>query len=109
MPKFPEAVLERLRSIDHTYVDQRYISEQDIRLYVWFHEHLFNEILNVGGQERGYTFRQRGETCLLIYKATFEGVHQVVFLTASTPIGCIRILFRQFYAEKLRWVSDKYA
>lgn len=108
MPTIHAQYLERLRSIDSTYKDQRYISEQDMRLYVWFHEMLFNEILNSGGLERGYTFRQRGEQCLLIYKATFDGIPQVVFLTSGRPIDCIRILFRQFYAETLKWVNDKY-
>ncbi len=108
MPTIHDGILTQLRTIDSKYVDQRAVSEQDLRLYVWFHEYLFNEILELGGLERGYTFRQKAETCLLIYKATFDNIPQVVFLTARTPVGCIRILCRQFYAETLRWTKDKY-
>lgn len=109
MPELAEVLLERLRSIDKTYVDQRYISEQDMRLYVWFHEHLYDEILNLGGEERGYSFRQQGLNCLLVYKATFAGVRQVVFCTSTNPVSCIRSFFKRFYADTLKWVPDKYA
>lgn len=109
MPSLPDVYLERLRSIDKTYVDQRYISEQDLRLLVWFHNQLYNEMLKVGRLERRYSFRQRDQTCLLVYSVTWEDIPQVVFITSDTPIGCIRTLFRKFYAETLKWVRDKYA
>lgn len=108
MPSIHKGILKQLRTIDAKYVDQRAVSEQDLRLYVWFHEYLYNEILDLGGQERGYTFRERGDTCLLIYKATFDDIPQVVFVTSQTPVGCMRIFCRQFYADKLRWTNDKY-
>lgn len=109
MPKIHDGILEQLLTVSIDYKDNRCVSEQDLRLYVWFHEHLFSEILNLGGLERGYTFRQRDERCLLVYKATFEGVHQVVFITSTHPVSCIRILFKQFYGDRLKWVPDKYA
>lgn len=109
MPKIHKGVLAQLQTVADDYKDQRCVSEQDLRLYVWFHEHLFNEILNVGGMERGYTFRQRGDVTLLVYKATFDGVHQVVFLTDRSPVRCMRSLCKRFYAGTLRWVPDKFA
>lgn len=108
MKALSKVLLERLRSVTLDLTDQRYVSEQEVRLYVWFHEMLFDEIINLGGAERGYVFRQRGETCLLVYKATFDGIPQVVFVTGGNPVDCIRILFRQFYGETLKWVKDKY-
>lgn len=102
-------VLERLRTITSKYNDSREASEQELRLYHWFHTYLFDEMLEIGGEERGYVFRQSHDGILLVYKATFAGVPQVVFITGRTPVDCMRIICRQFYQETLKWVPDKYA
>lgn len=109
MPAIGKGLLERLKLIDNAYGDCRYHPEQELRLYVWFHEHLFSELSQIGGVETGYVFRQRGELTLLVYKAKFDGTQRVVFVTASTPVLCMKILCRKFYADELKWVDDKYA
>lgn len=108
MPDIPEVWVKRLQEITDCYKDTQYITAQEQRLYVWFHDCLFNEIVSLGGMERGYTFRQSHRGTMLIYKATFEGVHQVVFVTAHDPARCIQIFCKKFYAETLDWVTDKY-
>ncbi len=100
--------MERLRNITLGMEDTRYCTEQDLRLYVWFHEILYNEILELGGLERGYTFRQRNDMCLLVYKVTFDGIPQVVFLTDHTPVRCIATLFRKLHGGNIKWVKDKF-
>ena len=102
-------VLARLREVTGTFADSAGATAQGLRLYVWFHEVLADEILDAGGVETGCVFRQKGYMTLLVYKATFDGVRRVVFVTARTPLCCIQILCRQFYSETLRWVDDKYA
>ncbi len=109
MPEIPDVWVTRLQQITDEYKTSEGVTAQEQRLYVWFHDCLFNEIGRLGGVERGYTFRQSSRGTMLIYKATFEEVHQVVFVTAHDPIRCIQIFCRKFYAETLDWVTDKYA
>lgn len=109
MPELNDGVLKRLRQLDGKFRDNDFYPEQELRLYVWLHEHLFDEIVKIGGVETGYVFRQRGDMCLLVYKAKFDGVQRVVFLTAPTPVRCIKSLCRKFYADQLKWVDDKFA
>lgn len=109
MPEIPEVWQTRLRKITDEYKDSEGVSAQEQRLYVWFHDCLFNEVISLGGVERGYTFRQSHRGTLLVYKATFDGAQQVVFITAHDPIRCIQIFCKRFYADELVWVADKYA
>lgn len=109
MPVIHPKRLERLQQITDQYTDTAGATEEELRLYVWFHRCLYSEILDAGGQERGYTFRQKEEMCLLVYKATFDGTPQVVFVSGRVPLDCIRSLCSQFYGGRLKWVVDKYA
>lgn len=101
-------VLQRILAIKNDYADTLEATSQELRLYHWFHTYLCQEILNIGGVETGYVFRQSDRGTLLVYKATFEDVRRVVFVSASTPVECMRIFCRQYYDDQLKWVKDKY-
>ena len=101
-------VRARLQEITGSFKDSHGAMEQELRLYVWFHVYLFDEIITIGGEETGYVFRQKGEQTLLVYKATFDDVRRVVFVTGASPVECMRSMCRQFYGGTLKWVNDKY-
>jgi len=100
---------ERLMLIEGKYEDTWAATAQELRLYVWLHEFFAQELLEVGGEEVSWVFRRRGDMTLLVYKAQFDGIQRVVFITARTPTRCIKSLCRQFYNDQLKWVPDKYA
>jgi len=101
-------ILKRILAIKDDYADTMEATSQELRLYHWFHAYLCDEMGQIGREEISYTFRQSHQGTLLIYKTRHEGTQWVVFVTAGTPVGCMRILCRQFYNETLKWVPDKY-
>lgn len=108
MSKLNPRVVARLQEITDEYKTSTGVTAQELRLYVWFHECLYNEILDLGGEETGYVFRHSYRGVLLVYKATFDGVRRVVFITAHTPVQCMQIFCRQLYEGQLDWVKDKF-
>lgn len=109
MPTASKGMVDRLKEISLEYGDYRVADEVELRLYVWFHMYLFDELSQIQGVERGYTFRSRGLLTLLVYKATVKGLPRVVFITGNSPVDCMKIFCKQFYAGTLKWVDDKYA
>lgn len=109
MPQIHPGILQQLELIDPSDADSWPARTQQLRLYVWFHELLYNEVLDLGGEEKAYTFRQMDDYVLLVYKASFDGIQQVVFTSGPTPSHCMRSLCKRFYAGTLAWKKDKYA
>ena len=109
MSKLHEGELERLRTVTTDCITNEYFTDRDLRLCVWFHSYLHNELLDLGGELVGYTFRQKQLLTLLVVKARFEGIQRVVFVSANSDVGCMQILFRMIRREELDWKKDKYA
>jgi len=104
----PKKVIEYLRTISTDYVDQRVVTELELRALAWFLLYGENVTSQCGGTWRGASFRQRGTTCLLTWKVAWDGIPQVVFVTAQNPVSCVVSLCKKWHAGTLRWVEDKY-
>ena len=85
------------------------LSEEEIRALVWFLHYGQNVYSQSGRDWTGATFRQRETTCLLVAKSRLGDIPQVVFVTDRTPVGCILAFAKQWEADTLTWVPDKYA
>ena len=108
MSSTPSPIVEYLRTIDLTYRDQRILSEQELRSLVWFFLYGENVFSQVGRSWAGAVFRQREQGCLLVVKSRLGDVPQVVFLTARTPVDCVRVFCRKWHSDSLQWVEDQY-
>lgn len=56
----------------------------------------------------GWVFRQSRDSTLLTVKVSDAGVPLVAFVTSATPTGCVEMYWRQFEADRLKWMRDKY-
>lgn len=100
---------EYLATIDLTNKDAGAAFNQEAKICYWFHMFSDHELAQSGRDLTGYVFRQSGERCLLVVKVKMADIRQVVFCTARTPVGCMRVFCRKLYADTLAWKPDKYA
>ena len=101
-------VLDKIRTIETDYKDCRAATEREMRVLVWFYTYLFNILSEKGRLLKGHSFRQKETTCLLVVKTELDGIPQVVFVTARTPMDCMVSFCKKFYGGTLEWVTDKY-
>jgi len=101
-------LIEYLRTISTDYVDQRVVTEQELRALVWFLNYGQNVFSQVGRDWRGCTFRQSESTCLLVVKSALGPIPQVAFVTGRTPIDCVVIFCKKWHGDTVSWVPDQY-
>ena len=108
MAATPKAIVEHLRQIETDMVDQRNVTELELRALVWFFEYGQNVFSQSGRDWRGATFRQDATTCLLVTKSEIHGIRQVAFITDRTPISCVVAFCKKWHADRVEWYDDKY-
>jgi hypothetical protein len=109
MASTPKKLIEYLQTIDTTYKDCRVLTNQELRALVWFFLYGQNVFSQVGRDWVGCVFRQRELECLLVVKSRREGTQQVAFVTARTPIDCVWVFCKKWYADTVAWSEDKFA
>lgn len=88
--------------------DQRFITRDDLRALAMFNMYLVNLLEAQGYSYDGHSLNIKTPMCLLVVRGTSDGVPQIVFTSARTPIGCIRIFVRKVEGEMLEWRPDKF-
>lgn len=91
------------------WTDSRFISAADLRTVAMFNLYLVNLAEHAGWQYRGHSWKESEHLGCLVVKAVVDGVPSVVFTSAKTTVGSMRIFFRKMEADLLEWVVDRYA
>lgn len=90
------------------WTDSRFLTRDQLRTVAMFTMYLVNLAEQDGWVLRGYSWKESEYLGCLVVKATVEGVPQVVFTNAKTPINGMRIFLRKLEEDFLEWVPDKY-
>lgn len=109
MPSIPDPVRERLEELISALHEPDNPFASELKVMYWFHMYAWEQVSELGGEEVGYTFRQKADQCLMVYKARFDGKQKVVFTTAQNASLCMRSFCRRLFANTLEWKDDKYA
>jgi len=109
MSSTPERIIEYLQTIETTYKDCRVVTQLEMRCLVWYFLYVQNVLSQFSTEWTGCVFRQSEESCLFVTKAVREGTPQVVYVTARTPIDCVRVFVRKWHNDTLEWYPDRYA
>ena len=104
-----QAHVKRVLSLTEECTDFRWVTKDELAALLLFVVYGQQCLSQINRELRGWTLRQKGVTCLLVVKVTFDGVPQVVFTTARNPTDCIRVFIRKLYADTCEWVPDQYA
>ena len=100
--------LEQFEQSLPDWVDERFISREDFRATAMFSMYLVNLLEGVGATYDGHSLSIKTPMCLLVVRGTVDGVPHIVFTSARTPIGCIRIFIRKLEGDMLEWRPDKF-
>lgn len=92
-----------------TWTDSRFISAADIRTVAMFTMYIVNLADADGWVYRGHSWKESDHMGCLVVKAVVDEVPSVVFTSAKTLTGGMRIFFRKMDADLLEWVEDRYA
>lgn len=92
-----------------TWTDSRFVSRQQIRDLSMFAMYLVNLAETDGWEYVGHSYKVGTPMGCLVVKASLDGVRHVVFCSAQTYAGCIRIFLRKLEEGWLEWVVDRYA
>ena len=101
--------LERFEEALQRWTDERFVSRADIRTVSMFTGYIVNLAEDDGWAFCGYSLRAGSPMSLLVVKGAIEGVRHVVFTSARTTTGCMRIFLRKMEEGLLEWTPDKFA
>lgn len=100
--------LEQFRKSLEGWTDERMIS----RTQVWAAAMFFLYIVNLseadGWVYDGHSMKVGVPMCTLTVKAHIEGAPYVVFTSARTTMGCVRVFIRKLEEGLLEWRPDQY-
>lgn len=91
------------------WTDKRFITPEDIRTMAMFNMYIVNIADHAGWVYRGHSWKESDHLGCLVVKAIVEDVPSVVFTSAKTLVGGMRIFLRKLEADFLEWVPDRYA
>ena len=100
--------MEDIENILEPWTDYRLFHKDELAalaLYLIYGENVLSQL---GGSWDGCTIRQRDTQCLLVTKATFDGLPYVAFCSDRTPSRCVRSFVKQLSAGTVKWSRDKY-
>lgn len=103
-----EQVTYEVQAATEQWTDERMKEGQDLDDLLIFWVYLPNVLSQLGFRYKGYQLRQTRDSWLLVVKVTDGTVPLVVFETAGTPMGCIRMFVRQLNDDRITWNKDKY-
>lgn len=90
------------------WVDERFVSRQEVRALSMFSKYLVNLAELDGWQFDGYSFKVGVPVSVLTVKASIEDVPQVVFTSGRTHTGCVRVFLKKLEEGWLEWREDRY-
>lgn len=102
------AYLDGFRASLKDWVDERFLSKDDLYALAMFTMYLVNLLEDQGATYDGHSLRLGTYMCLLVVRGTVDGIPSVVFTNGHTPISCIRIFIRKAEAEVLEWTKDRF-
>lgn len=85
------------------------VTREEVADLLWFFIYGQNVLSQLGRDLRGYSFRQRETTCLLVVRSSLGDTQQVAFTTGRTPTDCVSIFRRKWDEGTCQWSLDKYA
>lgn len=100
--------LDRFRESLKAWTDHRFVTADQIEGLAMFHLYLVNLSEDDGWVYAGHSMKIGTPMCCLVVKSWHGDVPMVVFTSAATPMGCIRIFLRKLQEELLEWQRDKY-
>ena len=104
-----EEKLQALRAVTFEDMDRDPELEAELRALFFFFFDILMRGPNFDTEVTGCSFSQRGLNTLLVLKARVDGVPQVAYVTEKYPIGCVRVIGRQFLNGTVKWHLDRYA
>lgn len=100
--------LEHFEQALEQWQDERVLSREDIRVWFRFHMYLVNLSEADGWTYDGHSLRMGEPMCLLVVRATFDGVAHVAFSSGRTPTGSMRAFLRKMEEGWLEWQVDRF-
>lgn len=100
--------LEGLREALEGWVDERFISRQEIESLAMFHMYLVNLAEMDGWTYDGHSLNIGLPMSRLVVRGTFDGVPHVVFTSGRTAVGCIGAFLRKLDEGWLEWSVDRF-
>lgn len=92
-----------------SWTDARFISAADIRTLAMFTMYIVNLADREGWVYRGHSWKESEYMGCLVVKAIVADIPSVVFTSAKTYMGGIRVFFRKMEADLIEWVPDRFA
>lgn len=89
--------------------DNRSITSAEVDVLLRFFYHAYADEVKTGATLRGFSFRLKEDDCLLVVKVTRDGVPEVVFVSSSSPMGCMRKWLRMIDSGDIKYLPDRYA
>lgn len=90
------------------WTDSRFLTREQLRVVAMFTMYLVNLAGHDGWVLDGYSWKESSRMGCLVVKATVDGLPQVVFTSARTPISGMKVFLRKMDQGELVWVRDKY-
>lgn len=100
--------LRRFRIALEDWTDERMITREQIHTLAMFNMYLVNLADADGWQYDGHSYKRSPYLDCLVVKATVDGIPSVVFTSAKTHMGCVKIFLRKLKDGALTWQKDKY-
>lgn len=88
--------------------DERFLTKQTLDDLAMYNLYLVNLADEDGWAYDGHSLSIGSPMSRLVTRGTHEGVPHVVFTSARTTAGCMRIFLRKMTEGTLEWRKDKY-
>lgn len=90
------------------WVDQRFISREELETVAMFTMYLVNLLERRGHVYYGYSWKESPRMGCLVVKIDHEGTPQVAFTNARTCTASMRIFLRRLQEDVVDWRPDRY-
>lgn len=90
------------------WTDHRVIHVEDLEDLLYFWSYVPKVCSQLGLQFKGFQLRHKRDLWLLTVKVMESGTPLIVFLSAATTMGCVRLFVSQLQDDRVNWRKDKY-
>lgn len=108
MPARDSAHVEEFRKSLKDWVDERFISRNDLEALAMYHMYIVNLGDDQGWLYDGESYKPGRVMGRLVVKSWVQEEPFVCFISGRTYVNCVRIFLRRLAEGTAEWVPDKY-
>jgi hypothetical protein len=88
--------------------DSRVVDAEWVDAQIWFWQHLYADLVEIGGDLVGVSFSARYREWLMVLKVLVDDVRLVGFVTSKNPTRCMQKARDLLRDNQMKWYRDKY-